>query len=86
MLSVFVRPKPCRIMTLLRDSESSWHLSKIAKNSETTYVYVTRLMSLLSERGLVVIEPKGKKKIVKLTDKGSKVAASISELMKQFES
>jgi hypothetical protein len=45
MFKTFARPKPCRILTLLRDTESSWHLSKIAKSSETTYVYVTKLIS-----------------------------------------
>lgn len=85
MFKIFARPKPCRIMTILRDSESSWHLSKLAKNSDTTYVYVTKLITTLAEGGLVTVEARGKKRIVKLTEKGMKVAKAIDELKNTFE-
>jgi len=85
MFQVFARPKPCRILVLLRDGETSWHLSKLAKGSDTTYVYVTKLISRFQKSGLVTIEPKGKKRIVKLTDKGMRVAKSIEELKNSLE-
>jgi len=85
MFSQFARPKPCRIMVMLRDTEGSWHLSKLAKSSGTTYVYVTRLMHSLQEGGLVSIEAKGKKRLVKLTEKGMRVANAIEELMNRFQ-
>ena len=70
---------------MLRDTEGSWHLSKLAKSSGTTYVYVTRLMHSLQEGGLVSIEAKGKKRLVKLTEKGMRVANAIEELMNRFQ-
>ncbi|MDD5171409.1 MAG: hypothetical protein PHF60_00030 [Candidatus ainarchaeum sp.] len=85
MFSMFARPKPCRIMTVLRDSETPWHLSKLAKSSDITYVYVTKLVSRLQKGGFVTIEPKGKKRIVKLTEKGMKVAKAIEELKNSLE-
>jgi len=85
MFKTFARPKPCRILTLLRDTESSWHLSKIAKSSETTYVYVTKLISGLQKAGIVTIEPKGKKRMVRLTERGMKVAKAIDELKTSLE-
>ncbi|MDD5340427.1 MAG: hypothetical protein PHV13_04215 [Candidatus ainarchaeum sp.] len=85
MFSVFARPKPCKIMTTLRDTEASWHLSKLAKVSDTSYVYVTRLVSRMQKEGLVTIEAKGKKRLVKLTEKGMKVANAITELMNKFQ-
>lgn len=85
MFSVFARPKPCKIMVALKDTETSWHLSKLAKNSDSTYVYVTKLISNLQEKGLVSVEPKGKKRIVKLTEKGMGVANAIHELMNKLE-
>ncbi|MFH0885389.1 MAG: hypothetical protein V1861_06800 [Candidatus Micrarchaeota archaeon] len=85
MFQVFARPKPCRILVLLRDSETNWHLSKLARGSDTTYVYVTKLVSNFQKSGLVTIEPKGKKRIVKLTDKGMRVAKSIEELKNSLE-
>lgn len=85
MFSAFARPKPCAVMTVLRDTETAWHLSKLAKSSDTTYVYVTGLVSRLQKSGLVMIEPKGKKRIVKLTEKGMKVAKAIEELKNSVE-
>ncbi len=86
MFRSFARPKPCRIMMLLRDSETNWHLSKLAKGSETTYVYVTKLVSNLHKEGFVSIEARGKKRIVKLTEKGMKAAKAIEELKNALES
>lgn len=80
--TIFMRPKPCRIMTLLRDTENQWHLSKLAKSSDTTYVYVTQLVSKLQGAGIVTVETKGKKRVVKLSDKGMKVANAIGEVIK----
>ncbi|MBN1169765.1 Rrf2 family transcriptional regulator [Candidatus Micrarchaeota archaeon] len=85
MFSLLCRPKPCRILMLLRDNETSWHLSKLAKNSDTTYVYVTKLMSNLQGKGLVNIEVKGKKRIVKLTERGVGAANLIHELKNKLD-
>lgn len=85
MLRIFARPKPCRIMLTLRDSESSWHLSKLAKSTDTTYVYVTKLMTTLQKNGVVLIEAKGKKRVVRLTEKGMKISNAIDELKNQLE-
>lgn len=86
MFPLFARPKPCRIMILLRDSESPWHLSKLAKGSDTTYVYVTKLVTQMQKEGLVSIEAKGKKRLVRLTEKGTRVANAIHELKNIIES
>jgi len=80
MFDVFAKPKPCRVMMTLRDGNSIWHLSKIARDTGTTYVYVTKLVSKLEKAGLLMTEPKGKKKIVKLTEKGLVIANAIGEL------
>lgn len=85
MFSLFGRPKPCRIITTLRDTDSNWHLSKIAKSSDTTYVYVTKLISRMQEKGLVSIEVKGKKRMVRLTEKGIGVANLVHELRNKLD-
>jgi len=85
MYRVFVKPKPCSIMRALRDSESRMHLSKLAKETDTTYVYVTRLVSALEKEGFLKVEPMGKKRIVSLTDKGLAVANAIDDLRSKFE-
>ncbi|MFH1785581.1 MAG: winged helix-turn-helix domain-containing protein [Candidatus Micrarchaeota archaeon] len=85
MFAIFARPKPCRILLSLKDSEVSWHLSKLAKSTDTTYVYVTKLITKLQKGGLVTIDQKGKKRIVKLTESGMKLANTIEEFKNATE-
>ncbi len=85
MFRAFLREKPARILTTLKDTETSWHLSKIARSTETTYVYVTKFASDLCRKGLVTIEHKGKMRVVKLTEKGTKIANALEELKKMLE-
>lgn len=85
MFEVFVRPKPCRIMTVLKCTDTSWHLSKLAKETDTTYVYVTKLVSRLEKQGFLQVEAKGKKRLVRLTEKGFRVANAIDDLNSKFE-
>jgi len=85
MFEVFAKPKPCRIMSVLKSTNTDCHLSKLAKETDTTYVYVTKLVSRLEKGGYLRIEPRGKKRIVKLTEKGLLVANAIDDLSKRFE-
>jgi predicted transcriptional regulator len=85
MFSSFVRPKPCRILITLKNNDGTWHLSKIAKETQTTYVYVTHFMTRLEAHGFVTIMASGKKRIVKLTEKGMIAANSLDEIIKRFD-
>jgi predicted transcriptional regulator len=80
MFRVFVKVKPCSIMTTLKDQNSTWYLSKLALATGTTYVYVTKLVYSLAKEGYLQVEPKGKKRMVRLTEKGIIVANAISDL------
>jgi len=86
MFELFARKKPCMMMKVIRDQEAGWYISKIAKGSDTTFVYTSRVLSKLNEKGFVTIETSGKKRLVRLTEKGKKVANAIDELMKSCES
>ncbi len=83
---MFARPKPCRIMVTLKDPGSTWYLSKIAVATGTTYVYVTRLVSKLEKGGYLQVEAKGKKRIVRLTERGLLVANAITDLGSRLDS
>jgi len=85
MFRAFVREKPARILITLKDANTSWHLSKIARSTETSYVYVTKFISDLSRKGIVTIESKGKLRIAKLTDKGVEIANLLEEIKKKLE-
>lgn len=85
MFRAFIRDKPARVLLVLRDTTTQWHLSKIARSTETTYVYVTGFISDLARKGLVTVESKGKFKIAKLTEKGAEVANLLEEVKKKLE-
>lgn len=85
MQNLFLRLKPCRVLVLLKESDSKY-ISELAKESGATYVHITKLLRKLEKAEIVTITKNGKKRMVKLTDKGSKIAAAISEAMNSFES
>lgn len=78
-LMLFLKEKQVAALLTLKDQSVIWHLSKIAKHGNSTYVYITKLMSILEKLELVVIETKGNRRIVKLTNKGFKLANSLEE-------
>lgn len=81
---LFLKEKQVAAITLLKAHDTSWHLSKIARDSGSTYVYITKLMSILEKKGLVALETKGKKRIVTLTEKGLKLANLLDEARTQL--
>ncbi len=81
---LFLKEKSVAAFILLRDQNTNWHLSKIARQSNSTYIYITKLMSILEKKGLVTIETKGKKRLVKLTEKGATLANLLDEAKGQL--
>lgn len=81
---LFMKEKQVAALITLKDQNATWHLSKIARQAGSTYVYITKLMSILEKKGLVTLETKGKKRLVKLTEKGLKVANLLDETKGQL--
>ncbi|MEW5996488.1 MAG: hypothetical protein AB1657_02745 [Candidatus Micrarchaeota archaeon] len=82
-MSFLLRDKPARVFSLLKNK--STYLSDIAKETGTTYVYITHLISFLQQKGLVTIQSTGKKKTVLLTEKGKEVANAVEDLRRKLE-
>lgn len=82
---LFFKEKQVAALTTLKDQNVDWHLSKLARHTNSTYVYITKLMTILEKKGLVILETKGKKRIVKLTEKGLKLANLLEESKAQLE-
>ena len=83
-MDIVLKTKSADVFVFLKSQEYSY-LSEIAKETGTTYVYITKLVSELEKRELVSVEPQSKKKIVKLTDKGREVATYIEEIRRRCE-
>ncbi len=81
--SLLVKTKAASVLIALKDPELKWHLSKIARETKTTYVFVTNIIKIFNEQGLVILETKGKKRIAKLTEKGLKIASLLDQLKEQ---
>jgi predicted transcriptional regulator len=81
MINTFLRKKPCRMLTVLKDRQQPLYISELAKESNATYVHTTKLVRELELAGIVTIEKTGKKRMVKLTDAGLKIAGLLSETM-----
>lgn len=82
-MGFLLRDKPAKVFSLLKNK--STYLSDIAKETGTTYVYITHFITLLQQKGLVTIQSAGKKKTVLLTEKGKEVANAVEELRRKLE-
>jgi len=82
-MGFLLRDKPAKVFSLLKNKSA--YLSEIAKETGTTYVYITHLMTMLQQKGLVTIQSTGKKKTVSLTEKGKDVANAMEELRRKLE-
>ena len=77
---VFLRGKPSKLLILLLQ-DKQWHISALARESNQSYIYATTLIKLFEASGMISINSNGKKRIVKLTEKGEKIARAVQELI-----
>ncbi len=80
MNQLLIKEKQASILIALKESQQEWYISTIAKKTQTTYVHVHRFISECEKLGILSIEKHGKLKIVKLTEKGDKVADSLKNI------
>jgi len=79
------RNKPLAILLQLKDTSKEWYASNLALASGATYVHTTKLLKEFKKLSLVAFEQKGRTKRVKLTEKGTQVAAALNEMMAKLE-
>ena len=78
--SILFKRKPLKLLLLLLQ-DKSWYPSLIARESGQSYVNATKILSALEKMELIVYESTKKKRIIKLTEKGAKLAKSIDEII-----
>lgn len=74
------KEKQLLIILKLRDSSKDWNISGLAKETGTTYVHSCNFVSECENAGLVTGEKHGKIKVIKLTDRGKRIADSLFEV------
>ncbi len=82
---VFLHIKPVKMLILLKNEEVEWYLSKIAKESGSTYVYVKEIMDILKREQIVEIKEEGRIKKITPTEKGLELANILEEFIKKCE-
>lgn len=80
--SLFKR-KPLKLLLLLLQ-EKNWYPSLLARESGQSYVHTIKILGSLEDIGLITSEFNGKKKSVKLTEKGEKAAKSLDDIIKSL--
>jgi predicted transcriptional regulator len=85
MANRFIRIKPCRMLLVLKDSQDAKYITELARESGATYVHTTKLIRKLENKGIVTTQINGKKRMVKLTEKGMKIASALGEVIAALE-
>jgi predicted transcriptional regulator len=77
---IIFKDKQARILLSLRASEQELYISSLAKMTNTTYVHACKFLKECEAAGITVGERHGKIKVIKLTDKGKKIAEMIDSI------
>lgn len=71
---LLLKDKHIKILFALRDTTQSWYITTLAKASNTTYVHTCNFLGACENLGITGSEKHGKIKLIKLTEKGIKLA------------
>jgi len=77
----FLNVKPVKILIVLNDPNTESYASAISKKTDCTYSHTVRIIQKMEDFNLIESHMKGRKKELELTDKGRKLAKSLSEVM-----
>jgi len=77
--NIFLKEKPCKILIEVNNPQTDNYPSEIAKATGCTYSHTVRLIQRMEKMDLITSEKEGRRKMLELTDKGRKIAKSLSE-------
>jgi predicted transcriptional regulator len=80
MDNIIFKQKQTKILLILKDTSQNWYISNIAKASGTTYVHTCNFLTECENLGITFSEKHGKLKIIKLTDRGLRLADLITTI------
>lgn len=78
--NILLKQKQIRIILALKDNSQTWYISNLAKASGTTYVHSCNFLSVCESMGITESEKHGKLKLIRLTEKGHKLADLIASI------
>lgn len=80
IFGTFFREKPAMMLLSLKNSSNEIYASSLAKNVDCTYSHVVKILQEMERYNIVAFEKSGRLKIIRLTDKGLKIASSIEDI------
>ncbi len=80
MIIPFIRERSASILLLLRDTSKEWYVSSLARGVGLTYPHIITVLEQYINLGLIEFSTNGRKKVVKLTEKGKKVSSSLNDI------
>lgn len=78
--NIILKQKQTRILLALRDTSQNWYISTLAKATDTTYVHTCNFLAACETLGITTSEKHGKIKLIKLTEKGLRLADLITNI------
>ncbi|MGI0100654.1 MAG: hypothetical protein ACREBH_02970 [Candidatus Micrarchaeaceae archaeon] len=84
--NILFKQKQTRILLMLKDTSQNWYISNLAKTSGTTYVHTCNFIAKCEAHGITSSERHGKLKLIKLTDRGAKIADMIAAISSMVNS
>ena len=80
-ISFLFKHKPLKILLLLLQ-DKQWYSSLLARESGQSYVHATKIIASFEDMEIISSELAGKKRVIKLTEKGEKIARALEEIIK----
>ncbi|MFQ6050624.1 MAG: hypothetical protein ACE5K4_02920 [Candidatus Hydrothermarchaeota archaeon] len=80
----FLVEKPCKLLLAI-ESEKKTYVHELSKEIDTTYAYTLNLVQELEKDGFLISEKIGRKKYVKLTEKGLNVSSRLKDFLNEIE-
>lgn len=84
--TLLLKDKQVKILSALRNRSREWHLTDLAKETNVTYVHISKFIKKCEECGIVESEKHGRVKRLVLTDKGEDVAKNVASIMEKINS
>ena len=82
---VFLHSKPTKIIIGLKKGNKAKYASILAREADCTYSHTVKILNLLKDYNLIEFEKKGRKKLIKLTPSGDKLAEHMENILRLLE-
>ena len=80
LVDVFFQDKPTKMLIeMYMNSTEAMYGSTLAKRIDCTYSHVIKIIKIFEKYGLIEIQRKGRLNLIELTEKGRKIAKTITE-------